>query len=99
MDGLIHLPVKGGAIFCGEKAVAFTIGSEINSLTYDIHIEKALKEYQEAYSVINREFAKNELDGYKWINREDDMGLDGLRQAKLSYHPVKRLKKYDCIPR
>lgn len=99
LDGLVHLPVKGGAIFCGETAVAFTIGSEINSLTYDIHIEKALREYQEAYSVINREFTKNELEGYKWINREDDMGLDGLRQAKLSYHPVKRLKKYDCIPR
>lgn len=99
LDNFFSLPVRGGVIFCGEKAVAFTVGSEINSLTYDINIEKALGEYAEAYSVINREFAKNELEGYKWINREDDMGIDGLRRAKLSYHPIKKLKKFDCIPR
>ena len=47
--------------------------------------------------MINREFAANELADYKYINREDDMGLDGLRQAKLSYHPAVMVKKYSAV--
>lgn len=90
-----RLGVKGGAIFIEDKVVAFTIGSPINPRIFDIHIEKALKDYAEAYTVINREFAKTLLD-YEYINREDDMGLEGLRRAKLSYKPQIILKKYRC---
>lgn len=99
LDNFERLPVLGGAIFCGERAVAFTIGSAISETTFNIHIEKALNEYAEGYTVINREFVKNELSGYEWVNREDDMGLEGLRKAKLSYHPARLLKKFNCIPR
>ena len=91
------LKIRGGIIYIGEKAVAFTLGSAVNRDVFDIHIEKSLAEYAEGYTVINREFAANELANYKYINREDDMGLDGLRQAKLSYHPAVMVKKYSAV--
>ena len=91
------LNIKGGIIYVGNKAVAFTLGSAVNPDVFDIHIEKSLAEYAEGYTVINREFAANMLADYKYINREDDMGLDGLRQAKLSYHPCITVKKYSAV--
>lgn len=94
-----RLDVKGGAILVNDEVVAFTLASKINDETVDIHIEKALKDFSEAYTVINREFAKNELSEFVYINREDDMGLEGLRKAKLSYKPYTLIKKYICKPR
>lgn len=96
LDNFEVLNIKGGAIFVGEKMVAFTLGSPITNEIFDIHIEKALKDYAESYTIINREFAKNELSDYRYINREDDMGLEGLRKAKLSYKPHILLKKFYC---
>lgn len=96
LNNMQTLGVKGGAIIVKDEVVAFTLGSPINSNVFDIHVEKALKDYSEAYTVINNQFAKNELSDYKYINREDDMGLEGLRKAKLSYKPHILLKKYHC---
>lgn len=99
IENLEFLGAKGGAITVDEQVVAFTLGSPINDITFDVHVEKALKDYSEAYTVINREFVRNELSNYLYINREDDMGLEGLRKAKLSYKPCFMIKKYLCKPR
>ncbi len=97
LNNMEVLNAKGGAIYVDDKVVAFTLGSPINDEIFDVHIEKALKDYATAYTVINNEFAKS-LQGYKYLNREDDMGLEGLRKAKLSYKPAFLLSKYRCKP-
>ena len=94
LSNVERLEAIGGAIFVGDRAVAFTVGSAVNGRVFDIHYEKALKDYSEAYTVINNQFAENELSEYELINREDDMGLEGLRKAKLSYNPHIILEKY-----
>ena len=96
LDNMEKLNIKGGTIIADNKAVAFTLGSPVNSSVYDIHIEKAIEGYETAYTVINREFAAHNLSSYKYINREDDLGLEGLRKSKLSYHPEILLPKYIC---
>ena len=83
-----------------ETMVAFTIGSLISSETVDVHFEKAYGEIQGAYPLINREFARWVLanrPGVVWLNREDDLGLEGLRKSKESYHPDRMVEKFLAV--
>lgn len=96
LDNMTALDIKGGAIVINCEVVAFTLGSPINPNIYNIHVEKAITGYETAYTVINREFASRYAKDYKYINREDDLGIDGLRKSKLSYHPEIILPKYIC---
>ncbi len=98
INNIESLDFEGGVIEIHGKIVAFTLGERINSKIFLTHFEKALPEYSGAYSIINKEFAKTLLDKkYSFINREEDMGIPGLRKAKLSYKPAALLPKYDAI--
>ncbi len=87
------LGLEGLAIRVGTKLVAFTVGSPINQNTFGVHIEKALTEYEGAFAMINRSFARLIPEQYTYINREEDLGLEGLRKSKLSYRPALLLEK------
>ena len=96
-DALHHLKelgIVGGVLRIDGRVVAFTYGSPISDTVFDIQVEKAFADIRGAYPMINREFAKNELSDYQWVNREEDMGHEGLRKAKLSYYPEILLEKY-----
>lgn len=92
-----ELEFKGGIIRVDEKIVALTIGEEINHRVFDIHFEKALSDYVGSYTMINNEFVKRNLLDYQYINREEDLGIEGLRKSKLSYHPSILLEKYTAV--
>lgn len=88
--------LKGGAIMIGDKVVAFTFGERLNSDTAVIHVEKADSTVRGIYVAINQSFVEHEWAKMTYINREEDMGIDGLRQAKESYRPVKLIEKFNA---
>ena len=91
------LGLVGMAVVVDGKCVAMTMGSQLAEDTFDIHFEKALDGYDGAYAFINRSFARyirEQFPQIRFLNREDDMGIPGLRQAKLSYHPHHMAEKY-----
>ena len=90
---LKELELKGGLIRAEGKVIAFTIGQPICSDTFGVHVEKAFAHIQGAYPLINREFLKAEASEYTYVNREEDTGSEGLRKAKMSYHPVFLIEK------
>ena len=91
------LGLEGIALMADDKCIAMTMGSHLSPDTFDIHFEKALDGYDGAYAFINRSFARHLREKYptlQYLNREDDMGIPGLRKAKLSYHPHHMVEKY-----
>ena len=89
--------MTGGLIRVDGKVAAFTLGQAINDTTFDICIEKALSQYEGAYSAINQLFLENHVANFPFVNREEDLGIEGLRKAKLSYHPHQLLVKYRAV--
>ena len=83
------LGLEGIAITVHGKVVAFAIFSSLNSSTYDIHFEKADLEFKGSYQIINHETAKYLMVKCNLMNREQDLGIPGIRKAKLSYAPTR----------
>ena len=88
-----ELGLRGGVLHVNGDIVAFTFGAPINNETFDVCVEKANTDVEGAYTMINNEFALHIPEQYIYINREEDLGLEGLRKAKLSYHPETLLEK------
>ncbi|MCD8317934.1 MAG: GNAT family N-acetyltransferase [Paraprevotella sp.] len=89
-----ELGLRGGVLLVRGKVVAFTYGAPICRDTFDVCVEKAEAEVEGAYTMINKEFVSNLPEQFVYVNREEDLGVEGLREAKLSYHPAILLKKY-----
>jgi len=88
-----ELDLKGGLLKVEGKVIAFTLGEPVCSDTFVVHIEKAFGEIHGTYPMINRQFLIHEVSEYPYVNREEDMGVEGLRKAKLSYRPIFMVKK------
>ena len=88
------LGVTGGVIKIDGVIQGITVGERLNRNTAVIHIEKANTEFDGAYAAINHEFTAREWAEMEFINREEDMGIEGLRKAKRSYYPVRMVEKF-----
>lgn len=91
------LGMEGILLLEGNRVLAVTMGSRMNNDTFDIHFEKAREDVDGAYTVVNQEFARYLRLKYPeaaYLDREEDMGLEGLRKAKLSYNPHHMQEKY-----
>jgi len=96
-DALDHYSTLGfhGALLCvNEKCAAYTFGEMLNTETMVIHVEKAHMDYEGAYQAINNLFLKNDFKNVLYVNREQDLGVLGLRRAKESYKPLRMEKKF-----
>lgn len=81
------LDMMGGSIFVKDRMVAFTYGAAVTTDTLDVCVEKADRHVEGAFAIVNQQFANHLPEQYVFINREEDLGIPGLRKAKLSYHP------------
>ncbi len=92
-DNFEKLNVVGGYIICEGNIAAVTVGEKFHGDAL-IHIEKADTDYRGIYAAINKLFLEHEFADCTYVNREEDMGIEGLRKAKLSYGPEFLIEKY-----
>jgi len=91
------LGAQGGVLRVAGRIVAFTYGGPVNYDTFDVCVEKADTCFDGAYAVINRDFARSLPSRFVYVNREEDLGAEGLRRAKESYKPEILLHKYTVM--
>lgn len=92
-DNYFKYNMLGGMLKVDDKIIGISVGEIINDTLF-IHTEKADRNYLGVYQMLNNEFAKHYGENTTYINREEDVGDEGLRRAKLMYNPVELLKKY-----
>lgn len=96
LDNWESLDIAGGCLTVDDKMVAFSFGEVLcypESIVV-IHLEHADTDYQGSFPMINQQFLEHQWSDFKLVNREEDMGLEGLRKAKKSYHPTLMTEKY-----
>jgi hypothetical protein len=98
LENFEYLQLRGGAISVNGKIVAFTIGEPLTADSFVVHVEKAFGEMNGAYTMINQQFIEHEASEFTYINREEDVGIDNLRKAKMSYYPDIQLEESILIP-
>lgn len=99
---LDRLEMEGILLVEDDRVLAVTMGSRMGSDTFDIHFEKAREDIDGAYAAVNCEFARYlrlKYPDVKFLNREDDLGLEGLRKAKESYLPHHMVEKCRAVLR
>lgn len=96
LENFEYLHLRGGLICVNNEVVAFTLGEPLTDDTMVVHVEKAFSSIHGSYTIINQQFVEHETTGFTYVNREEDMGIDNLRQAKLSYQPDIILEKYNA---
>ncbi len=99
LANLEALGVTGGCIEVEGAVEAFTLGELLNPDTVVIHIEKANAAFHGLYQVINQQFLEREWANVRYVNREQDLGVSGLRRAKESYYPHHMVEKFVVILR
>lgn len=96
LDNWEKLDISGGCITVNDRLIAFSFGEilcEKESIVV-IHFEHADTIYHGSFPMMNQQFLENKWSDYTYVNREEDMGLEGLRKAKKSYHPTLLTDKY-----
>lgn len=94
LEKLDGLDVTGGAMLVNDRVQAFSLGEPLNDDTVVIHIEKASPDLHGAFQVINQQFLAHAWADWEYVNREQDLGIRGLRQAKESYQPHHMVEKF-----
>ncbi len=94
LEHMEELGLTGGAIYIQNRLCAFTVGERLHPHMQLIHIEKADTNYDGIFPMINQQYILHECMDVDLINREEDMGIEGMRRAKRSYQPVKMIEKY-----
>ena len=94
LDNFLDLEIQGGVVLVDGRVEAFTLGEMLNRETAVVHIEKADPEIRGLYAAINQLFCQNAWSAASFINREQDLGDPGLREAKTSYHPHRLVEKF-----
>lgn len=96
-ENLDKTEIVGGVLYVDNSVVAYTLGEKLNHNTVVIHVEKADEIYNGSYQAINSIFLEQEWSEMEFVNREDDSGIEGIRRAKESYYPIKKVKKYQIL--
>ena len=94
LNNMETLGLTGGTIYIDGKLCAFTVGERLHPHMQLIHIEKGDTSYEGIFPMINQQYVLHECMDVELINREEDMGIEGMRKAKRSYHPLKMIEKH-----
>jgi len=97
LENFFDLDFTGGLLRVDGEVIAFTFGESVTNDTFVIHAEKAFSRITGSYPAINNKFISYACADYKFINREEDMGVENLRKAKMSYHPAFMEEKFSAV--